>query len=293
MQRHEFLQSRVLEELKVAPEGLSKLVLMAEIHGYRHAHHKLMRFSVQERAYKQAGQTEKAAQLLKTVLDEADAYYRTHAQKFEDREVKRRKRQARLKVYVLVEPDEEVVIRPAEKRLVSGNPDYSPDDWEKIMTGTADARFSYHQILNKMSVLHSVAGTHHPTRGALAMSAAMGALNPAMRLKLISEGVLSEDFLPDVLRPPVYETIPEQREPSLYTLLKNELEGKLERYPKVVWQKIDTECTLRDDEKIERQIWGQRQATNRAVDALVQSGKVVEQGERMNALYFLADDSGA
>jgi hypothetical protein len=316
VQRHKVVQGLILDKLKGTPEGLSQLALMCKCHGYRYAHRKLLFFSVPERAFLQARRFEEAEQLLKMMLGEADAYYKAHAEKFRAKEVERRRQQAKLEVYDLVEPPKEVVIRPTERRLVSGNPAYSKDDWALAGIGVPDsvlkndwglggigtldyvkgllsssrAELVTGAALNRIGTQDYIEGLLRPIKAESAMVAALGGVPAALRtqMQMIAEGLSPED-----LQPPQYETIPEQREPSSYALLENELAQKLRRYPKVVWQKLKSERRFAEDDEILRQVQVARQATRRALLALVDNGEVVSRGERANAIYSLADDSGA
>lgn len=285
MQRHELLKRLVLKKLKAAPGGLSALALLCQCRGYRHVHKKLLYFSVQERALIQAQQIEKAELLLKKVLSEADMYYGVHAEEYEAREAKRRKSQAKLKDYDLVEPPREVVIQPAGKRLVSGNPNYSEEVWES--RAPISFGIGFEQMVRGLAV-----GPRDLLRSQLgAIAATSGTVSPAQLKQMVADGVITEDQLPEALRPPVYEAVPELHGPSPYAIVEEELEDKLRRYPKVVWQKIETERNLVDnDAGIDREVRRQRQATNRAIDALMESGQVVSNGKRVNTLYSLAND---
>lgn len=264
---------------------MSALALLCQCHGYRYTHGKLLYFSVKERMLLQKRQFKEAEKLLENVLREADAYYDTHAQAYEARQAKVRKSQAKLKDYDLVEPPREVVIQPAGKRLVSGNPDYSEDD---LMSGVPLALgVEYEQMMKGLAV--SSRGLFKSQLGPVIASLGTH-YSPARLMQLVTAGVITEDQLPDVLRPPVYEATPERRGPSPYALLEKELEDKLRDYPKVVWQKIDTERNfIANDAKMSRQVLKQRQATNRAIGALVESGQVVGKGERVNTIYLLAN----
>ena len=125
MNRHDILQKRILSLLEES-DGLSQLALLCGCYGYRHAHGKLLYFSVRERQLKQEEKFGEAQKLLVQVIEEADAEYGRRAEEVEIKEAKRKKRQARAKALAgtlaLVEPPKEVVVAPASRRLVSGNP---------------------------------------------------------------------------------------------------------------------------------------------------------------------------
>lgn len=95
-----------------------------------------------------------------------------------------------------------------------------------------------------------------------------------------------------MLQPPEYETIPAEHGPSEYVLLDGELRQKLEHYPKVVWQKIKTERRFAEEgSEIQKQAQVARQATKRALQALIKNGKVAAEGERADAIYRLVTEA--
>jgi len=74
-------------------------------------------------------------------------------------------------------------------------------------------------------------------------------------------------------------------------LLDEELKQKLEHYPKVVWQKIETERRFIDEnDETKRQVHVARQATKRALAALVKDGEVAVEGKRADAVYCLVTE---
>lgn len=249
MQRRKVLRFRITKFLEGEPDGLSQLALMCLCHGYRYTHQKLLFFSVGERAYLQAKQFGDAEHLLEKMLGEADAYYDTYKAKLEVKEAKHRRQLEALRAYDLVKPPKEVVTRPAERRLISGNP--------------ALSRFGSVQGLSMYANISDV----------------------------LKEQMIGQGLLPDSLQPPQYETIPEESEPSPYALLEAELEQKSENYPKVVWQKLESERDFADDDEVKRQILVARQATWRALQALLKGGEITVEGKGVAAIYRLATES--
>lgn len=278
---------------------------MCECHGYRHAHQKLLYFSVQERHLKQDEKHDGIIKLLKTVLDEAKEEYETRLEKTKREEMRQRKRTQKLAAYDLKEPPTKVVTHPESRRLVSGNPLH-------------DQYHSYSSILEAHGVFDDSDSLN--TQYTAGLSASFGSLPSAMEHQshlsaAALGGILFEaiapDFLqppqyeitpakyepsqyafeaitPDSLQPPQYEILPAKYEPSQYALLDRELKQKLEHYPKVVWQKIETERRFIDeDDEIKRQVRVARQATKRALAALVKDGEVAVEGKRADAVYYL------
>lgn len=245
MQRRKVLRSRIVRFLKGEPDGLSQLALMCLCHGYRYTHKKILFFSVVEQKYLQARQFEDAELLLAKMLSEADAYYDTYKVKLEVKEARDRRQLEAIKAYDLVKPPKEVITRPAERRLVSGNPALSEFGSMRMFGGISD---------------------------------------------VLKEQMMMQGLLPDSLQPPQYETIPEESEPSPYALLEAELEHKLENYPKVVWQKLESERGFAVDDKVTRQISVARQATRRALLALLEEGEVTVEDKRVNAIFRLASE---
>lgn len=92
-------------------------------------------------------------------------------------------------------------------------------------------------------------------------------------------------------QPPVYKEIPEQRERTAFALIDAELKQRLERYPKVVWQKLEVERQFKEDNEIVREIMLVRQATRRALEALVKDGKVIRKGKLVDGIYSLSNES--
>lgn len=274
MQRRKVLLSQIVKFLKDEPNGLSQLALMCLCHGYRYTHKKLLFFSVVERTYLQAEQFGDAEQLLEKMLGEADAYYDSYKAKLRVKEAKRRRQLEAIKAYNLVKPPKEVVIRPAEKRLVSGNPAFSQKDWGVL-------QFSGLKIAAAAGILPSIKGLIESTQGYPTYA------NIPDDLK---EQIVGQGLLADSLQPPRYETIPEERGPSSYAILEDELEQRLKNYPKVVWQKLESERDFAKDDEVTRQILVARQATRRALQALLEDGEVTVEGKGAAAIYRLASE---
>ena len=291
MNRHDKLQKDMLDLLEES-DGLSQLALLCRCYGYRHAHGKLLYFSVRERQLKQEEEFGEAQKLLVQVIEEADAEYKRRAEEAEIKEAKREKRQARSKALTetleLVEPPKEVVTAPASRRLVSGNPLVSNSMNQRLAVADATAPQLGAAVKGLGVGMENVkrlqaAGAAVPI--ASQSFASFGVTNLSDHLRHVQAIQDMAAYVPNFLREAVYETIPERRTPSPYQKLDDALSERLDEYPKVVWQKLASERRFIEDDELGRHVRNHRQAVKRAVDALVKSGQVEKEGELTRAVY--------
>ena len=268
----QWIQNRIIGALEKAPTSLSQLAIMCECYGYHHAHGKLLYFSVKEREYLQAHDFDGAQALLEEALDEADADYNERAEKLRTQELKRRRQKAIVEKYTLVEPPKEVVKRPATRRLISGDPLYK-------------SRTLLNDRVPGLSGLFL--GLNLPEISV--KSATLSSYGKLFQDTSLLGGALSDSLSLGISQPPVYEEVSEERGPSPYAVVVDELDQKLKRYPKVVWQKLELERRFVEDENIAREVQKVRQATRRALNTLLKKGRVKSAGKRSDATYYLTD----